>query len=58
MYLCLSAFSAWLTDSIADHFLLVRVWIPASRMSSSGKSLKVNTSLAFADLNSSNSEDL
>ncbi|KAH3722293.1 hypothetical protein DPMN_037470 [Dreissena polymorpha] len=57
MYLCLSAFSAWLTDFVADHFLLVRVWIPASRMSSSGESLKVNTSLAFAVLNSSNSEN-
>ncbi|KAH3813425.1 hypothetical protein DPMN_141882 [Dreissena polymorpha] len=39
MSLCLSAFSAWLTDSVTDHFLLVRVWIPASRMRSSGKSL-------------------
>ncbi|KAH3892673.1 hypothetical protein DPMN_016796 [Dreissena polymorpha] len=57
MSLCLSSFSAWLTDSVADHFLLVQVWIPASRMSSSGESLKVNTSLAFAVLNSSTSED-
>ncbi|KAH3693192.1 hypothetical protein DPMN_192594 [Dreissena polymorpha] len=57
MSLCLSAFSAWLTDFVADHFLLVRVWIPASRMNSSGEPLKVNTSLAFAVLNSSASED-
>ncbi|KAH3836543.1 hypothetical protein DPMN_109915 [Dreissena polymorpha] len=55
MSLCLSAFSAWLT--VADHFLLVRVSIPASRMNSSGESLKVNKSLAFAVLNSSTSED-
>ncbi|KAH3720430.1 hypothetical protein DPMN_063329 [Dreissena polymorpha] len=57
MSLCLSAFSAWLTDYVTDHFLLVRVWIPASLMSSSGESLKVNTRLAFAVLNSFNSEN-
>ncbi|KAH3818505.1 hypothetical protein DPMN_120226 [Dreissena polymorpha] len=50
MSLCLSAFSVWLTDSVADHFLLVLVWIPASRMTSSGESLKVNTGLAFCCL--------
>ncbi|KAH3880329.1 hypothetical protein DPMN_004242 [Dreissena polymorpha] len=57
MSLCLSAFSAWLTDSVPKHFLLVRVWSPASRMNSSGESLKVNKSLTFAVSNSSTSED-
>jgi len=57
MSLCFSALSVWLTDSVADHFLPVRVTIPAPLMSSSGESLTVNTSLVFAVLNSSTSKD-
>ena len=37
----------------ADHFLLVQVSIPASRMNSFGESLRVNNSLVLAVLNSS-----
>ena len=52
-----SMLSAWLTDSVTDHFLPVRVTIPASRISSSGEFLSVNTNLVFAVLNSSTSEE-
>jgi len=57
MSLCLSALFAWLTVSVADHFLPVRVTIPASPICSSGESLRVKTNLVLAVLNSSTSED-
>ena len=59
MYLCLRELSVRLTVSVADHFLSVRVTIPASRIRSSGESLNVSTSLTclLAVLNSSTSED-
>jgi len=39
MPLCLSALSAWLTVSVADHFLPVPVTIPASRFAHQGNLL-------------------
>ncbi|KAH3860872.1 hypothetical protein DPMN_023795 [Dreissena polymorpha] len=56
MSLCLSESSAWLTVIVADHFLLVRVTMPASRICASGESPRVSTNLVLAVLNSSTSE--
>ena len=57
MSLCLRELSVNLTVSVADHFLPVRVTIPASWIRSSGESLNVSTSLVLAVLNSSTSKD-
>jgi len=57
MSLCMKELSAWMTVSVADNFLPVRVTIPASPICSSGESLRISTSLVFAVLNSSTSEE-
>ena len=47
MSLCLRELSVSLTVSVTDHFLPVRVTLPASRISSSIESLNVNTSVVL-----------
>ncbi|KAH3787736.1 hypothetical protein DPMN_165864 [Dreissena polymorpha] len=57
MSLSLSESSTLLKVSVAYHFLLVRVTMPASSICASRESLRVSTCLVLAVLNSSTSDD-